>query len=164
MLANKLNITVWLFYGFAVVALATTGFFFAQAANDTAHFVGFGVFAFLAMLSIAVGNALRLVGRRLREVDPLEQLHRLQTSQTPPGGSPVARSGPGHLLDGERMWRIYVGGLLTGIAIGGFVAWCVAWTIVPDSARAQISVALPLILVPFVLAGERLRIRGSKPA
>jgi len=69
MLANKLNITVWLFYGFAVVALATTGFFFAQAANDTAHFVGFGVFAFLAMLSIAVGNALRLVGRRLREVD-----------------------------------------------------------------------------------------------
>jgi len=59
MLANKLNMIVWLFYGFAVVALVTTGFFFVQAANDTAHFVSFGVFAFLAMLSIAVGNALR---------------------------------------------------------------------------------------------------------
>jgi hypothetical protein len=66
MLANKLNIIVWLFYGFAVAALVTAGFFFDQAADDAPHFVGFLVFAFLAMFSIAVGNALRLVDRWLK--------------------------------------------------------------------------------------------------
>lgn len=62
------------------------------------------------------------------------------------------------------MWRFYVGGMLTGFAMGGFVAWCVAWAIVPESARTQIPVWVPLLLLPFVLAGEQLRIRGSKPA
>jgi hypothetical protein len=61
------------------------------------------------------------------------------------------------------MWRLYVGGLLTGFALGGFVAWCAAWTIVPESARAQIPVSALLFLLAFVLAGEKLRIRGSKP-
>jgi hypothetical protein len=64
---------------------------------------------------------------------------------------------------GEPMWRLYVGGLLTGFGIGVFVAWCVAWLIVPASAFAQIPLAPPIMLTVFVLAGERLRIRGSKP-
>ena len=62
------------------------------------------------------------------------------------------------------MWRIYVGGLLTGFAIGGFAAWCAALYLVPETARYQIPVWGPLVLLPFVLAGETLRIRGSKPA
>ncbi len=61
------------------------------------------------------------------------------------------------------MWRLYVGGLLTGFAIGGFVVWCAAWVIVPESARAQVPVWGPLLLLPFLLAGESLRIRSSKP-
>jgi hypothetical protein len=61
------------------------------------------------------------------------------------------------------MWRLYVGGLLTGFAIGGFAVWLAAWAIVPESARAHIPPAVPLALLPFVLAGEKLRIRASKP-
>jgi hypothetical protein len=60
-------------------------------------------------------------------------------------------------------WRIYVGGLFTGFALGGFVAWCAAWAIVPQSARASLPTPLPLVLLAFVLAGEQLRIRGGKP-
>jgi hypothetical protein len=62
------------------------------------------------------------------------------------------------------MWRIYVGGLLTGFAIGGFAALFAAWTMVPESARSQFPAWGPLLLLPFVLAGETLRIRGSKAA
>jgi hypothetical protein len=64
--------SAWLFYVFAVVAFAVAGFFVVQAANgstNTAHVVGSGVFVFLAILSIAVGNALRVVDRRLRELE-----------------------------------------------------------------------------------------------
>jgi hypothetical protein len=59
------------------------------------------------------------------------------------------------------MWRIYVGGLLMGFAMG-FVVWCAAWTIVPASARADLTL-IPELLLPFALAGETLRIRGSNP-
>jgi hypothetical protein len=62
------------------------------------------------------------------------------------------------------MWRIYAGRLLMGFAMGGFVAWCAAWAIVPESARARVPVWAPLVLLPFLLAGETLRIRGSKPS
>jgi len=61
------------------------------------------------------------------------------------------------------MWRVYISGLLTGFAIGGFVVWCAALTIVPESARDQVPPWGPLVLLPFVLAGESLRIRFSKP-
>jgi hypothetical protein len=63
---------------------------------------------------------------------------------------------------GEPVWRIHVGGLLTGVALGGFAAWCAAWTIVPEAARGQVPAWGPLVLLPFLLAGETLRIRGSK--
>ncbi len=61
------------------------------------------------------------------------------------------------------MGRIYLSGLLTGFAIGGFVVWCAALAIVPESARAQVPVWGPLVMLPFALAGETLRIRASKP-
>jgi hypothetical protein len=60
------------------------------------------------------------------------------------------------------MWRLYMGGLLTGIGIGLFVAWCAAWTIVPESARAQIPIAPAVLLFVLVAAGENLRLRGRK--
>jgi hypothetical protein len=59
------------------------------------------------------------------------------------------------------MWKIYVGGLLAGVAIGGFVVWLAAWVIVPESARAQVPAWGPLVFLPFLLAGETLRIRGQ---
>jgi hypothetical protein len=61
-----------MFYGFAVVAFGTTGFFVVQTASgstSTAHFVGAGVFAFLGLLALAVGSSFRAVDRRLRETE-----------------------------------------------------------------------------------------------
>jgi hypothetical protein len=60
------------------------------------------------------------------------------------------------------MWRIYVGGLFTGMGIGIFLMWLAAWMIAPETARTQL---LPFGFFPlvFVLAGETLRIRGRKP-
>jgi hypothetical protein len=61
------------------------------------------------------------------------------------------------------MWRVYVGGLLMGFAIGGFAVWCAVLTLVPPSVRPHLTL-FPLMLLPFALAGETLRIRGSKLA
>jgi hypothetical protein len=61
------------------------------------------------------------------------------------------------------MWRLYVGGLLMGIAIGGFLFWLAAWSIVPESARNDFAM-YPLLLLPFALAGENLRIKSKKNA
>lgn len=60
------------------------------------------------------------------------------------------------------MWRIYVGGMLTGFGIGFFVAWLAAWTIAPESTQLLLSPFWFMFPVLFVVAGERLRIRGSK--
>jgi hypothetical protein len=59
------------------------------------------------------------------------------------------------------MWRLYVGGLLTGFAIGGFVVWLAIWAIVSEPVRFQIPSYAPLVLLPFLLAGETLRMRGQ---
>jgi hypothetical protein len=99
------------------------------------------------------------------------------SEMNPPVLKPHTRSGDkaGHCCvhqvvrrkrkDGESMstWRIYVGGLLMGFAIGGFAVWCAAWTIVPPSARTHMGV-IPGLFLPFALAGETLRMRGSKPS
>jgi hypothetical protein len=61
------------------------------------------------------------------------------------------------------MWRIYVGGLLMGFAIGGFTVWCAVLTLVPPSVRSNLTL-FPLVLLPFALAGEALRIRASRLA
>ena len=61
------------------------------------------------------------------------------------------------------MWRIYVGGLFTGFGIGIFVAWLAAWMIVPEPARAYLGSFGFVLAAVWVLAGETLRIRGSKP-
>jgi hypothetical protein len=60
------------------------------------------------------------------------------------------------------MWRIYVGGLFTGFYIGGWAVWFAAWTIVPESARAEVPAWVPLLMFPFLITGETLRIRGRK--
>jgi hypothetical protein len=62
------------------------------------------------------------------------------------------------------MWRIYAEGLLMGVAVAGIVAWCAAWTIDSESTRAQVPAWAPLVLLPFLLAGEMLRIRRSNPS
>ena len=62
----------WLFYGFALVALAAAGFFVVQVTGgsaNTAYYVGSGAFAFLAALAAAVGAAFRVVDRRLQGVE-----------------------------------------------------------------------------------------------
>ena len=59
------------------------------------------------------------------------------------------------------MWRLYVGGLLMGFAIGGFVVWLWAWTMIDDSSRTFFPPWVPLLLLPFVLAGENLRVKAK---
>jgi hypothetical protein len=59
------------------------------------------------------------------------------------------------------MWRLYVGGLLTGFAIGGFVAWLMAWGLAPESSLTPFPSWVPLLLLPFVLAGENLRVNAK---
>ena len=60
------------FYWLAVLALASAGFFVVQSASgstDRTNTLGTWVFAFLAILSIGVGNAFWVVNRRLRELE-----------------------------------------------------------------------------------------------
>jgi len=73
----------WPFYGFGILAFTTAGFFVVQAAvgaTNTTHTLGVGVFAFLALLAIAVGNALRSANSRLRDLE-----RRQLTSKVGPG-------------------------------------------------------------------------------
>ena len=63
------------------------------------------------------------------------------------------------------MWRLYVGGLCTGFAIGGAVCWLVALLILPEATRGSLltNPAFPwMVLVAFVLAGENLRMKAKK--
>jgi hypothetical protein len=57
------------------------------------------------------------------------------------------------------MWRLYVGGLLTGFAIGGFVVWLIALMLVTEPSNNPFPFWMPLVLLPFVLAGENLRVK-----
>jgi len=63
------------------------------------------------------------------------------------------------------MWRLYVGGLLTGFAIGGAACWLIALFLVPESSRGNLLIN-PLfpwaILLCFVLAGETVRVKCQK--
>ena len=65
------------------------------------------------------------------------------------------------------MWRLYVGGLCTGFAIGGAVCWLAVLSIVPESARGSLLIN-PLfpwaVFLAFVLAGETLRMRVRRIA
>jgi len=65
------------------------------------------------------------------------------------------------------MWRLYVGGLCTGFAIGGAVCWLAVLSIVPESTRSNFLIN-PLFpwaaLLAFVLAGETLRVRARRIA
>jgi len=66
------------------------------------------------------------------------------------------------------MWRLYIGGLCTGFAIGGAVCWLAALSMAPESARGNLLInpAFPwLVLLAFVLAGgETLRVKAKRPA
>jgi hypothetical protein len=65
------------------------------------------------------------------------------------------------------MWRLYVGGLCTGFAIGGAVCWLAVLSIVPESARGDLLINpfFPwAVLIAFVLAGETLRVKAKKIA
>jgi len=63
------------------------------------------------------------------------------------------------------MWRLYVGGLCTGFAIGAAVCWLVVLSLVPESARGDL-LTNPLfpwaVLLAFALAGETLRMRARR--
>ena len=63
------------------------------------------------------------------------------------------------------MWRLYVGGLCTGFAIGGAVCWLAILMILPESARSYLF-ANPLfpwaVLLAFALAGETLRLKARR--
>jgi hypothetical protein len=63
------------------------------------------------------------------------------------------------------MWRLYVGGLCTGLAIGGATCWLAALSIVPESARGNLLIN-PLfpwaVFLAFLLAGETLRVRARR--
>ena len=63
------------------------------------------------------------------------------------------------------MWRLYVGGLCTGFAIGGAACWLAVLSIVPESARGNLLIN-PLfpwaVFLAFVLAGETLRMRARR--
>ena len=65
------------------------------------------------------------------------------------------------------MWRLYVGGLCTGFAVGGAACWLAALAIVTESARDNL-LANPffpwVVLLAFVLAGETLRAKARKIA
>jgi hypothetical protein len=67
----------------------------------------------------------------------------------------------GHSMGGPTMWRLYVGGLLTGFAIGGSVVWVIALTMIPTESRPFLPGWMPLLLLPFVLAGENLRVKAK---
>ena len=63
------------------------------------------------------------------------------------------------------MWRLYVGGLCTGFAIGGAVCWLAVLSIVPESARGNLLINpfFPwAVLLAFVLAGETLRMKAKR--
>jgi len=68
--------------------------------------------------------------------------------------------------NGISMWRLYVGGLFTGFALGGAACWLAAASILPEGARGNLLIN-PLfpwaVLFAFVLAGETLRmsVRGT---
>ena len=65
------------------------------------------------------------------------------------------------------MWRLYVGGLCTGFAIGGAVCWLAVLSIVPESARGNLLMNpfFPWgVFLAFVLAGETLRIKAKRIA
>jgi hypothetical protein len=63
-----------------------------------------------------------------------------------------------------KMWRLYVGGLCTGFAVGGTACWLAVLSIVPESARGSLFINpfFPwAIFLAFVLAGETLRMRAG---
>jgi len=63
------------------------------------------------------------------------------------------------------MWRLYVGGLCTGFAIGGAVCWLVVLSILPESARGYLltNPVFPwMVLIAFTLAGENLRMKAKR--
>jgi hypothetical protein len=60
------------------------------------------------------------------------------------------------------MWRLYVGGLCTGFAVGGCALWLAASYVVSESAHANMPSYGLLLLLPFVRAGEALRVAGGK--
>lgn len=64
-----------------------------------------------------------------------------------------------------KSWRLYVGGLCTGFAIGGAACWLAMLSILPESARGTFFIN-PLfpwaVLFAFVLAGETLRMRAKE--
>lgn len=63
------------------------------------------------------------------------------------------------------MWRLYVGGLCTGFAIGGAACWLAVLSVVPESARGYLltNPLLPwAVLLAFVLAGETLRLKAKR--
>lgn len=62
----------WLFYLFGLLAFVTAGFFVIQSTSgttSTAHIVGSGVFTFLGIFSLAVGNTVRVMDQRLRAAE-----------------------------------------------------------------------------------------------
>lgn len=65
------------------------------------------------------------------------------------------------------MWRLYVGGICTGIALGGAACWLAALAILPEPARANLLMNpfFPwAVLLAFVLAGETLRLKAQRRA
>jgi hypothetical protein len=65
------------------------------------------------------------------------------------------------------MWRLYVGGLCTGFAIGVAVCWLAVLSIVPESARDNLLINpfFPwAVCLAFVLAGETLRLKAKRIA
>jgi hypothetical protein len=67
------------------------------------------------------------------------------------------------------MWRSYVGGLLTGVAVGGAASWLAVLSLVPAPDRDHLLVNpyFPwAALLAFALAGETLRVKaraGARP-
>ena len=63
------------------------------------------------------------------------------------------------------MWRLYVGGLCMGFALGGAACWLVVLLILPESTRGILlaNPAFPwMVFLTFGLAGENVRIKAKK--
>ena len=60
------------------------------------------------------------------------------------------------------MWRHYVGGMLTGVAIG----WCFCLIAIytgafGEQAKTNVPPGFFMMMIPFILAGETLRLRAK---
>ncbi len=61
------------------------------------------------------------------------------------------------------MWRMYIGGLCTGFAVGGAASWLAVLSLLPESARGSLLINpfFPwAVFLAFVLAGETLRVKA----